>query len=128
VDLNERGSIIVGWLTKVTLAIVIVAIPAFDAVSVGVARVGASDTAQNAAITGSDVWRSTKGDVQKAYEAAVGYAGEHGATIAPEQFAVAPDGTVTVTVERDATTLLFYRVGASKKWTHIVATASGKSL
>lgn len=127
-DLNERGTIILGWLTKIALVIVIVAIPAFDAVSVGVARVGASDTAQNAAITGSEVWRTTRGDVQKAYEAAVDYAADHGATIAPEQFVVAPDGTVTVTVEKDATTLVFYRVGASKKWTHVVATASGKSL
>jgi hypothetical protein len=128
VDPNERGTIILGWLTKIALVIVVVAIPSFDAVSVGVARVGASDTAQNAAITGSDVWRTSKGDVQKAYEAAVGYAADHGATIAPEQFSVAPDGTVTVTVERTATTLVFYRIGASKKWTHIVATASGKSL
>jgi hypothetical protein len=127
VDRNERGDIIVGWLTKVAIAIVVVAIPSFDAVSVGVATVGADDTATNAAIAGSDVWR-TSHDVQKAYKAAVDYAADKGATIAPEKFSIANDGTVTVTVERTATTLLFYRLGATRKWTHVVATGSGKSL
>ncbi|MDQ1713777.1 MAG: hypothetical protein QOE45_3227 [Frankiaceae bacterium] len=127
VDRNDRGDVIVGWLTKITAVIVLVAIPSFDAIAVGVARVGASDTAQNAAIAGADTWRLNR-DVQKAYESAVAYAVDHGATIAPADFAVATDGTVTVTVHREVTTLVFHRIGATRKWTHAVATASGKSV
>ncbi|HEU0131310.1 MAG TPA: hypothetical protein VFQ85_10020 [Mycobacteriales bacterium] len=124
---SDRGSVIVGWLTKVAVVLTLFGVVAFDGVSVMVANVSAQDTATAAAMAGADMWRPTQ-DVQKAYHAAVSYAEEHGATIAPEDFSIDPDGTVRVKVQKDATTLVLYRTKSTRKWAHIVATGSGKSL
>lgn len=124
---NDRGAVIVGWLTKVALVLTLFGVVAFDGVSVMVSNVSAQDTAASAAMAGAEVWRPTQ-DIQKAYNAAVSYAEEHGATIAPEDFGVDPDGTVHVKVQKDATTLVLYRTKSTRKWAHIEATGSGKSL
>lgn len=123
---NERGSIIVGWLTKVTVALVLVGIVGFDVVSVGAAKVSASDNATNAARLGADAYADSRGDINRAYQAALAYAEQHGGTIEPTDFVVERDGTVRVKVKKTATTLLFFRTGATKKWTAVVGEGSVK--
>lgn len=124
---DERGSIIVGWLSKVALALVLFGIVGFDVVSVGVAKVSASDNAQNAAREGVEAYVASRGDINRAYAASLRYAEEHGGTIDPEDFLVHPDGTITVKVRKTATTLLFFRTGATKKWTEIKGEGSAKA-
>lgn len=123
---DERGSIIVGWLTKVAVALVLVGIVGFDVVSVGAAKVSASDNATNAAREGVETYAQSKGDINRAYRAALAYAEEHGGTIDPADFVVEPDGTVRVKVKKTATTLLFFRTGATKRWTEVVGEGSVK--
>ena len=124
---NDLGGVIVGYFTKIALVLSIFAIISFDAVSVGVARIGVEDIARDAAVAGADAWNTTK-DSNYAYRAALDEAEAHGATIADKSFSVAPDGAVTVTVEKDATTLLLYRTKKTDKWTHVKATATGRSV
>jgi hypothetical protein len=125
---DERGTIIVGWLTKVALVLTLVGITGFDVISVATTKMSAADNATNAAREGAQTFNDTRGDVQEAYLAALDYAEEHGATIEPEDFTVADDGTVHVRLTKTATTLVFYRTGTTKKWAHVVAEASGKAV
>ncbi|HEX8001554.1 MAG TPA: hypothetical protein VF519_02545 [Mycobacteriales bacterium] len=125
---DERGSIIVGWLTKVALVITIVGILGFDAISVATTKMSAADDAQQAARAGADAWVDTRGDVEEAYRAALGYAEKHGGSIDPKDFVVAEDGTVRVRVVKNATTLIFYRNGTTKKWAHVEADGASRAL
>lgn len=124
---NDSGSVIVGYFTKIALVFTVFGVLCFDAVSVGVARVAVEDIAREAAVAGSASWDATKNEA-RAYRAAVGVAEEHGAEIPSESFTVAEDGTVTLRVEKEATTLLLYRVKKSAGWAHVGATGSGRSV
>lgn len=124
---DERGSIIVGWLAKVAIALTLVGIVGFDVVSVGVAKVSASDTATNAAREGVEAFTSSKGDINRAYAAALAYAEQQGGTIDPKEFLVERDGTIRVTVRKTATTLLLFRTGATKKWTDVKGEGAAKA-
>ena len=118
---DERGSIIVGWLTKVALVLTLVGIVGFDLVSVATTRVSAADDATHAARAGATTYADTRGDVQAAYRAALSYAEERNGTIEPKDFVVEADGTVRVKVVKTATTLVLYRAGATRKWAHVIA-------
>lgn len=120
---GDRGDVILGWFTKIAVVLALFGVMTFDAVSVGVAKMNASDTAGEAAGFGADAW-SQSHDVKAAYQAAEAYAEEHGATIDPKTFVIDPDGTVHVTLVHEATTLLLYRTKTTKKWTRIVATGA----
>ena len=124
---DERGSIIVGWLTKVAAVLTIVGVIGFDLISVATTRVGATDDAQQAARLGAERYADTRGDVQEAYAAALRYVEKKGGSIDPADFVVEDDGTVRVTIVKTATTLVFYRAGATKKWAHVVAVGRGKA-
>ena len=125
---DERGDIIVGWLTKVAVAITLFGVTGFDAISVATTKVSAADDANQAAREGAQEWVDTHGNVQRAYAAAVRYAEKHNATIAPQDFRIERDGTVRVRLEKTATTLLLYRNGHTKGWAHIVADGSGRAV
>lgn len=124
---DERGTIIVGWLTKVAVVLTLLGVLGFDVISVATTKVGATDDAQQAARLGAERYADTRGDVQEAYAAALRYAEKKGASIDPADFVVEADGTVHVTVVKTATTLVFYRAGATKKWAHITADGSAKA-
>ena len=124
---NDRGGIIVGYFAKIALAISVFALVSFDAVAVGVARVGVEDLARSAAVAGAEAWNSTKSSAE-AYRAAVEEAGRSGGTIPEKSFSISPEGIVTVTVEKEATTLLLYRTKKTGKWAHVSATASGRAV
>jgi hypothetical protein len=124
---GDRGDVILGWFTKIAVVLGLFGLVGFDAVSVGVAKMNAQDTADTAAGIGSDAWNSSH-DVRQAYKAAVEYADEHNAHIAAKSFTVAQDGTVRLTLTTDATTVLLYRTKTTKKWTHVVATGARRSV
>ena len=124
---NERGSVIVGYFTKIAVVIGIFAIFAFDAVAVGVARIGVEDIARDAASAGAESWESSH-NTTAAYRAALDEAERHGATIADKSFSIARDGAVTLTVEKEATTLVLYRNEKTSGWTQVSATATRRAM
>lgn len=124
---GDRGDVILGWFTKIALVFVLFGLVIFDGVSVGVAKVNIQDTANDAATEAADMYAQTH-DAREAYKAAASYASLHDATVLPKSFAVARDGTVTLRVEKDATTLLIYRTKTTKKWAHVAASGSGRSV
>ena len=124
---NDRGGVIVGYFTKIALTLAIFAIVCFDAVSVGVARISIEDTARGAATVAAEAWNSSK-NIDFAYQAASDYAEEHGATADPKSFVVDEQGTVTVSVAKEATTLLLYRTKSTAKWTQVSATGKHRAV
>ena len=123
---NDRGGVIVGYFTKIALVLSVFSLLCFDAVSVGTARIGVEDTAKGAARAAAEQYNETHNPAT-AYSAAVRYADEHDAKVDKKSFTVADDGTVSVTVSQEATTLLVFRIKKTAKWAHVTATASTKA-
>ncbi len=113
---GDGGSIVLGWLIKVTLVLGVLAMLAFDGISLVRTEFTAADHANSAASTAADVYAQTH-DVQKAYDAALALAIPQSETIDTNTFTVRPtDGHVLLTLHREAQTLWLYRIGPLKKY------------
>lgn len=123
--MDDRGDIVLGWLTKVVAVLAVLGVLGFDAISLGAARFQAEDHAQLAARAAAETYRSGE-DLQAAYDAAVSEVLEHGDTIDPQTFTVAEDGTVTLTLLRVAPTMLLEKIGPAKDWARMTSTASAR--
>ncbi|GAC1439254.1 MAG: hypothetical protein NVSMB55_00060 [Mycobacteriales bacterium] len=121
---DDRGDIVLGWLTKLCVGLGVVGLVAFDGVSLAQARFQAADRATTAAAAAAEDYKSGH-DLQKAYNAALATA-TGGDTIETTTFAIAPDGTVTLRLHHQATTLIVFRIGAIKGWADAVETGEGR--
>ena len=124
---NDRGGVIVGYFSKIAVTFTIVAVVGFDAVSVGVAKFKVEDTAKATAAAAAERWNESK-NANLAYRAAVNYAEASGVTVDHKSFSIAPDGRVTLTVTKEATTLLLFRTKKTDGWTVASAEASAKAI
>jgi hypothetical protein len=126
---DDRGGILLGWLTRIVVVFSAAAVVLFDAISIGTTAMTVADQGSTAAQSASDAWQTHK-DVQTAYNAAVAAAAEQNPAdvIATKDFKVDDDGTVHLTVSRTATTLLVYRIGPIKSWAHVERQAQGRSV
>jgi hypothetical protein len=109
---DDRGDIVLGWLTRLTATLAVLGLIGFDGVSVVVGRLQAEDHANDAARAASGSWVETK-DVQAAYDAALKALADDGAsadTVDPNAFAVAQDGSVSLRVRHVSTTLVADRI------------------
>lgn len=122
---GERGAIIVGWFTKIVIVLAVIGVIGFEATSIGVTHVQAQDTAKEAARAGSREWRESR-DVQRAYEAADAVAAADSGRIEPEEFVIHDDGSVTVTVETEASSLLLHRLSFTRGLIEVRETAEGR--
>lgn len=120
---GDRGSAVLGWLVKLALGMALVGIVLFDAIAVGVTRVGAGDASRLAADAGQTIFLSDQ-NVAAARTAATKAAAGVGATLV--DFAVAPDGTTTVTVTKPVDTLVLYRLSFTRGLTVARATTEQK--
>ena len=126
---RDRGDIVLGWLTKITVVLAVAGIVLFDAISVGSTEATVADQASSAALDASAVWDQTK-DLQKTYDAAVASATEADPTnvVATKTFRVDPDGTVHLTVSRTASTLLLFRWSRTATWAVVSRSGEGRSV
>lgn len=122
---GDRGDIVIGWLTRVAVVLAVVSFLGFEAVSIGVARVRTGDLASSAAREGSEIWQRSR-NVQTAYRAAYDVAEASGGTIAPEAFLADDNGTVTVTVCKEATSLFLHRFERTRAWLLTCETTTAK--
>ena len=124
-DMDDRGDIVLGWLTKVVAVLAVLGVLGFDAISLGAARFQAEDHAQIAVRVAAESYRTGK-DLQAAYDAAVAEVVEHGDTIDPQTFSVDPDGTVTLTLLRVAPTMVLEKIGPVRDWANMPSTVSAR--
>lgn len=118
----DRGSIVLGWLVKLTVALAVLGVLLFDGIAVGVARVSASDAAKVAADAGQQSFfeRGPDGARQAATQAAA----NAGTTLV--SFSVVADGTTEVTVSRTVDTLVFQHLPMTRGLLTARATAVQK--
>ena len=126
---SDRGDIVLGWLTKLTVIMALVGVVLFDAISVGTTTASVADQGTSAALQASAMWDQSK-DLQAAYNSAVAAAVEQNPLneLDPKTFSIDADGTVHLTLSRDAKTLVLYRWGRSAKWAHVSQSAKGRSV
>ena len=117
---RDSGSIVLGWLTKLTVVLVLVGVVLFDFVAVGVARMSASDDANTAAQAASAEWAHSH-NVQLAYDAAVEAITNPAEQVLVRGFTIGTDGSAHLLLRRDVTTLVAYRIGPLKKYTTVTA-------
>lgn len=121
----DAGSIVLGWLVRVAVVLGVLGVLAFDGISLGTAHLSLADQATTAAQAASDRWVASH-DVQAAYDAAVASAREANPddTVRTDDFTVTPDGHVTLTLEREAHSLIFRSLPVTRDWVHVVETGS----
>ena len=116
---RDRGSIVIGWLTKLAVMIAIVGVALFDSISIGAARLGAKDDANNAASAASQSFWSSH-NVDTAYQAAVDSLPSGSETIPAKTFLIHSDGSVSLVLYRNVKTLVVQAIGPLKQYTHVV--------
>ncbi len=126
---DERGDIVLSWLSRVAAVILAVGVVSFDAISVGATSLVVSDQATHAAHEASSAWQTTP-NRQQAFQAAVQAAAEQNEAnvVDPRAFVVDPDGTIHVRVTREANTLLAKHVPALRPYLTITRTESARSI
>jgi Flp pilus assembly protein TadG len=124
---NETGGVIVGYFAKIIVVLGVFAVFAFDAVSVGVAKMNVQDVATEAAQAGAESWTQYHNRTS-AFRAVAEVAAEHGTTVVTKSFRITEDGTVYVSLEKDAATMLLYRTSRTKTWAHVSATGHGRAV
>lgn len=104
---SDPGAIVLGWLTRLTVVLGLLGVLAFDVISLVVTEFGVTDDAAAAARAAAGAYARTS-DVDRAYEAALdaARAADANDTIAAGSFLVDQKGTVTLTVEREAVTIV----------------------
>jgi len=121
---DDRGDIVLGWLTRLTVTLALLGLLAFDAISLGVGKMQAEDRAITAARAAVTAYQDGK-DVQRAYDAAVATLEDPAVdSIDPAGFTVTSDGVVTLTVRHTASTMLVEKVGPVRHWATSTGTTS----
>jgi hypothetical protein len=126
---RDAGGIVIGWLTKLVVATALVGLCSFDAISIGVAKVSASDDASAAVQAASSAWQNSRHNIEAAYQAAQESLPDHvSEEVLVRGFSIDTDGTVHLAVRKTARTLLLFRVSKLAHLAVVTATGTGKSL
>lgn len=117
---DERGDIVLGWLTKIAVVLGLAGLCLFDGISIASTNVRVDDDGHYAARAASQNWQETK-SIQKAYDAAqlVATKQDPAETVETKGFVVDRDGRVHLRVSREATTLIVFRIGPIKHWADV---------
>lgn len=115
----DDGGIVTGWLLKIFLAFAIIGVVAYDAVSITMARVTASDDARSIAQATSDAIIVRSMTPERALEAGRSRAEEHNVVLGPKDLVIARDGTVTARIHRSANTLVAFRIPKLKEYVEV---------
>ena len=114
---------VVGWLARLVLVLSVLGVLALDGFAWASGRVTTQDRAEAAGRAASSAYAVTA-DVQRAYDAALAEVSGQGDTIDPATFTAAADGTVTLTLASEASTLVLHRVPRLEHLTRFRATVT----
>jgi hypothetical protein len=111
----ERGGIVTGWLLKIVLSLAIVAFVVYESGAIVFAHIASDGDATDVSTEAASSYAHSH-DVSLARAAAQLKAKSEGASLIA--FSIGDGGrTVTVTVEKDANTLLLQHVSFTRSWT-----------
>lgn len=120
---GDRGDIVLGWLTKLTVTLAVLGVLLFDGVSLATGTFQADDHAQRAARAAAQDFQQSK-DLQKAYDAAVAEVLADGDTIDAPTFRIDGDGGVTLQLTREVPTLVMEKIPPLRRYTTLSRTVS----
>lgn len=122
---DDSGSIVLGWLTRLTAVVAVFGLLVFDGVALVKTNFTAADHATTAAKDAADVYHQGR-NAQAAYDAAVAEVTPNGETIDPKTFVVDPaSGRVSLKVKAEATTLWMQYLGPLKRFRTVTQTGEG---
>lgn len=104
---DDTGSIVFGWLGRLTLILALVGVIGFEVLSIAVTTVGVADIGATAGSRALDVYTESH-DPNAAFLAADQYASSQGADLVKKSFRI-DDQAVTFEIKKTAPTLLLYR-------------------
>lgn len=120
---SDRGDVVLGWLLRLGLFLALSGAVLADGVSLAAAHLGTADSAATAArVAAAEL--ATSHDVQRSYDAALASV-PAGATVGTRDWHSGTSGPVTLSVTREAHTLLLRRVGPLRHWAVVTAVATG---
>ncbi len=120
---RERGDVILGWLTRLVVVLSLVAVVGYDGISLLASRLRVADSATRAALAASEAWppgRVPSTAAQTSFDAAQATLHPGDRVDAPS-FTVTGTGTVDLTVESTASTLLLRRIGPLRHLAYVQA-------
>jgi len=117
---DDSGSIVFGWLGRLTLTLTLLGVICFEVLSIVVTRVGLDDVGQTAGDRALTVYAETRNPTS-AYLAADQYAASEGATLVKKSFTVSDDAT-SFKLKKTAPTLLLFRLDATAEWAQVTTT------
>lgn len=117
---DETGSIVFGWLGRLTLTLALLGLLCFEVLSVVVTRVGLEDIGQTAGDQALTIYAET-GDANGAYLAADQYAESQGAKLVKKSFTVS-DEAASFDLKKTAPTLLLFRLDATAELAEVKTT------
>jgi hypothetical protein len=117
---DDSGSIVFGWLTRLTLTLTLLGVAAFEVLSIAVAHVAIEDTGRTAADRALTTYQDTQ-SVDQAYLAADQYVSSQGATMVKKSFEVS-DEAVSFELKKTAPTLLLFRADATAGYAEVSTT------
>ncbi len=108
-------------LTKLVVVLSVLGVLGLDSFAWVSARFGAQDAGERAGRAAVSAWEGTS-DIQSAYDAALAELGTSGGSIDTESFTATPDGTVSLTLHREVSTLVLHRVPPLRHLTQLTTT------
>ncbi|MCZ3387980.1 MAG: hypothetical protein LH645_02395 [Actinomycetia bacterium] len=117
---DETGSIVFGWLGRITFTLVVLGLICFEVLSIVVTRVGLEDVGQTAGDRALTIYAESK-NPNSAYLAADEYAASQGAALVKKSFTISAEA-VSFDLEKTAPTLLLYRLDATAKFADVKTT------
>ncbi len=121
--LRDDGSIVVGWLLKLTLVLCGIGVVAYDAIGVAGAHVRVTDDAQSVAMTVGDALWERHATPAQARRDGIKAAVERGDTAGPAEITILP-GKVIVKLRTQATTVVLDMLPFTRKYTTADSTAT----
>lgn len=104
---SDAGSIVFGWLGRLTLTLTVLGLLCFEVLSIVVTNIGVEDVGQTAGDRALTELANT-GNTNTAFLAADAYAASQGAELVKKTFTVSEDA-VSFDLKKTAPTLLLYR-------------------
>jgi hypothetical protein len=112
---RDRGSIVLGWLARLTLTLAVLGLIGFELLSVAVTHVTVQDIGSQSADAAQTSFSQLQ-DIPRAYQAAEDYAESQGATIPRRSFQVNLDGSMRFEVRKTASTLVLHYIKPLATW------------
>jgi hypothetical protein len=117
---NDAGSIVFGWLGRLTLTLTLLGLLCFEVLAIVVTHVGVEDVGQTAGDRALTVYAAS-GNANSAFLAADEYAASQGAELVKKTFTVSNDA-VSFDLRKTAPTLLLYRFDVTADYAEVTTT------